>query len=112
MPTNQRHMIEVNDDTFDEVVLDSPIPVIVDFWAPWCGPCNVMKPILEQLSEQYADRVLFVMVNVEEAMSVAMDYEIRSIPQFISFKGEAQVGTLMGKQNKQALTDFVENLLS
>ena len=105
-------MIEVNDDTFDKVVLDSPIPVIADFWAPWCGPCNVMKPILERLSEQYKDRVLFVMVNVEEAVSVAMDYEIRSIPQLISFKGEAQVGTLTGIQSKQALTDFVETLLS
>ena len=105
-------MLEATDDTFDEVVLDSALPVIVDFWAPWCGPCRAMKPILEQLSEQYADRVLFVMVNVEEAMSVAMDYEIHSIPQFISFKGEAQVGSLMGKQSKQALTDFVEALLS
>jgi|APSaa5957512535_1039671.scaffolds.fasta_scaffold167965_3 thioredoxin 1 len=105
-------MLEATDDTFDEIVLDSVLPVIVDFWAPWCGPCKSMKPILEQISEQYAGRVLFVLVNVEEAVSVASDYEIRSIPQFISFKGESQVGNLMGKQSKQALTDFVEALLS
>jgi thioredoxin 1 len=105
-------MIEASDDTFDEIVLDSALPVVVDFWAAWCGPCKAMKPAFEAVTRQYMGRVLFVTVDVEEAMSVAMDYEIRSIPQVLSFKGGAQVGTLMGKQTKESLTEFVENLIS
>ena len=105
-------MIEAVDDTFDEIVLNSTLPVVVDFWAAWCGPCKAMKPAFEAVTRQYMGRVLFVTVNVEEATAVATDYEIRSIPQVLSFKGGAQVGTLMGKQTKESLTEFVENLIS
>ena len=81
------HILELTDQDFDKVVLKSRLPVLVDFWAPWCGPCRAMAPTIEQLSEEYAERVLIGKVNVDEAAcaAVSAQFRIASIPTLMLF---------------------------
>ena len=104
-------MIAATDENYDEVVLDSKIPVVVDFWAKWCGPCKPVKAALEDISRAYDGRVLFVGVDVEEATEVAEDYEIRSIPTILGIKdGEVEL-EIHGLQDHKSLIAFIEELL-
>jgi thioredoxin 1 len=87
---------EVTDQTFEQDVLQADLPVVVDFWAPWCGPCRAVEPILEQLASESEGRVRFVKVNIDESPSFASRYGVLSIPTAILFaEGEAQE-TLIG----------------
>ena len=84
-------MLEVTDARFDEQVLASKRPVVVDFWAPWCGPCRAVSPILEQLAEEHGGRVEFAKLNIDENPSAASNYDVFSIPSVILFEdGEAR----------------------
>jgi thioredoxin 1 len=88
--------IEVTDATFDEVVLKSDKPVMVDFWAAWCGPCRMVAPIMEQLTAEYADKAVIVKVDVDSNQKFAAEYGVRNIPTVLVFKNgevvEKQVG--------------------
>lgn len=88
-------MITVTDETFEAEVLKSEAPVLVDFWAPWCGPCLMVAPILEKVAQQYAGRVTVAKLNIDESPATAMNYGIRSIPTVALFvKGEIVDGVL------------------
>ena len=87
--------LDVSDAQFEAEVLKSPLPVLVDFWAPWCGPCRMVAPIVEELAEEYHGRVKFVKVNTDENLDTAMRYGIRSIPTLLLFKDGQLVGSVL-----------------
>ena len=78
----------MNDDTFEQDVLKSDVPVLVDFWAPWCGPCRMIAPLIDQLAEEYAGKLKAVKLNTDESPSIATEYEIRSIPTVMILRTE------------------------
>ena len=94
---------EVTDATFEQEVLKAPRPVLVDFWAPWCGPCRMVAPIVEELAEEYDGKVNFVKLNTDDNPVTASRYGIRSIPTLLVFKGGQPVGQIIGFRPKSDL---------
>jgi thioredoxin 1 len=97
----------VTDLNFDQDVLKSPIPVLVDFYADWCGPCKMAEPVLVELSDTYKDKVLIVKVNVDENQ-IAGKYGVMSIPTTILFKGGSEIGRQVGFGGKQTFEDLIK----
>ncbi|MBW1806681.1 MAG: thioredoxin [Deltaproteobacteria bacterium] len=108
MSTND-NIVHVNGETFEEVVVKSEIPVLVDFWAPWCAPCLAVAPIIEDLSRDYSGRVKFVKVNVDEAQNVALSLGIMSIPTIAIFKQGKTANQLIGVQGKAVLEKMIQD---
>jgi thioredoxin 1 len=102
---------EVSEQTFDEVVLKSDKPVFVDFWAPWCGPCRIVEPIVEELANEYDGKVGFTKLNVDEAPGIAVRYNIFSIPALLIFKDGQPVDQLVGARPKQDLKEHIDRAL-
>ena len=96
---------------FDSVVLKSATPVLVDFWAEWCGPCRAVGPILEEISNEYGDKLKIVKFNTDEEGSIAMKYGISSIPTMNVFVGGEIVKTIVGAKPKPALLKDLENFI-
>ena len=101
----------VNDDTFEQDVLKSDVPVLVDFWAPWCGPCRMIAPLIDQLAEEYAGKLKAVKLNTDESPSIATEYGIRSIPTVMIFKDGKKMDTVIGAVPKSTLTGTIEKYL-
>lgn len=100
--------IILTDHNFEQEVLQSPVPVFVDFWAPWCGPCQMMGPIVEALAGEYdASKVKIGKVNVDENEVIAGKYDIRSIPTFLVFQNGAIVDRLVGGVPKEKLKEMM-----
>ncbi len=94
---------EVTDANFDTEVLKSETPVLVDFWAPWCGPCRMVAPVVDELSDEYDGKVKFVKLNTDDNVGTATKYQIRSIPTLLVFKGGEPVGQIIGFRPKSDL---------
>jgi len=101
----------VTDATFKQEVLESEVPVLVDFWAPWCGPCRMVAPIVDEISAQYEGQIKVVKVNTDENPSVASQYGIRSIPTLMIFKGGQRVDMVVGAVPKSTLANTLEKYL-
>ncbi len=107
----RKYVKEFNDSNFDEEVLSSDIPVVVDLWAPWCGPCKMLTPIIEGIAPEYAGKVKIGKVNVDESPETASKYAVNSIPTILFFKGgnvvEKQVGLLAKDPLKGKIDDLI-----
>lgn len=99
------------DDNFEGEVLKSDKPVLIDFWAPWCGPCKAIGPIVEELAEQLKDSVKIMKLNVDDNQKIAIKYGVRSIPTLILFKDGKVLDTLIGLVPKERLENFVKKSL-
>ena len=102
------NILPISDDSFEKEVLSSDIPVLVDFWAQWCGPCKALNPILEDIAQKYAGKVKFVKLNVDESPATPPKFGIRGIPTLILFKGGQVKATQVGLLNKAELGKFID----
>lgn len=103
-------MIDVTDSTFDSEVINSEQPVVVDFWAPWCGPCKTLGPMLERLVKQYAGKIKMVKINVDENQELAQQFRVQSIPAVYAFKGGRPFDGFMGALPESQVKQFMERL--
>jgi thioredoxin 1 len=104
-------IVNLTDDNFKTEVLEAGEPVLVDFWAEWCGPCKAIAPILDQIAEEYKGRVKIAKLNVDELQALAMEYSVRSIPTLILFKDGAVEAQQIGLKSKAELTTLLDNKL-
>jgi thioredoxin 1 len=102
------NLAQIKDAEFQDQVIKSTLPVLVDFWAPWCGPCTMMSPILEKVAEAMKGRVLIVKMNVDECGETAEHHSVSSIPTFILFKNGAVAQKSTGFMKEQDLIKFIE----
>jgi thioredoxin 1 len=105
------NLLHVSDADFENTVLKASLPVLVDFWAPWCGPCRMVSPIIEELSKEYAGKVVFAKVNTDENPATPTQYDIMSIPSLLLFKDGKLVDRAVGVRPKPALKQWLDNVL-
>ncbi|MFH1034980.1 MAG: thioredoxin [Pseudomonadota bacterium] len=105
------NVLQVTDDSFDAEVLKSETPVLVDFWASWCGPCRAIAPVVEELSEQYAGKIKVAKLNVDESPKTPGQYGIRAIPTLIMFKGGQVADQITGAVSKSHIEQALQKLL-
>jgi thioredoxin 1 len=106
------YMINVDQSSFERDVLNSQMPVLVDFWAPWCGPCKAVAPIVEELAKEYKGKVEFAKLNVDDAPFVASKFGVMSIPTIMVFKGGKPMQHAIGYQPKEQLKKLLDNALA
>ena len=105
------NVIELNDTSFDQTVHNSDVPVLVDFWAPWCGPCKMMAPIIEEIADEYSDRAKICKLNTDDARDSAMEFAINSIPTLILFRDGQVQKKWVGLTSKKDISAAIEELL-
>ncbi len=105
------NVVELTDESFDEIVNSSDMPVLVDFWAPWCGPCKMMGPVIEEIADKYQDRALVCKLNTDDARDSAMEFGISSIPTLILFKDGQIEKKWIGVTSNKVISEAIEELL-
>ena len=103
--------IEVNDGNFKEEVLIADIPVLVDFWAPWCGPCKQLSPLIDEIASEFSGKVKVVKINIDESPNTPAEFGVRGIPTLMVFKGGELEETRVGGMPKGQLTEWVSGAL-
>ncbi|MEQ1600231.1 MAG: thioredoxin TrxA [Methylophilaceae bacterium] len=103
------HITHLSDDAFEQEVLQSPLPVLVDYWAEWCGPCKMIAPILDEVAKEYADRIKIAKINIDENPKTPTKYGVRGIPTLMLFKNGNVEATKVGALSKSQLTAFIDS---
>jgi thioredoxin 1 len=103
--------VKVTDEDFKQTVIQSTVPVLVDFWAAWCGPCKMIAPVIEELAKEYSGRVKIVKMNVDENMETPNDFSVRSIPTLILYKNGSEIDRMVGVVPKSALEEMIKKAL-
>lgn len=101
-------VVNITDDQFESEVLKSSMPVLVDFWAEWCGPCKMIAPVLDDLAKEYENKVKIAKLNIDENASTAPNYGVRGIPTLLLFKEGEVVGTKVGVASRSDLAKFID----
>ena len=104
--------VAITDSQFDAEVLKADLPVLVDFWAPWCGPCKAMLPIIDELEKEYAGKIKFVKINVDENSETPGQFNVMGIPTFIIFKGGKAVAQFVGGRPKEDVKKELDKVLT
>ncbi|MCE3251219.1 MAG: trx [Cellvibrio sp.] len=104
-------IVHVSDASFEQEVIGADLPVLVDFWAPWCGPCKMIAPILDDLAEQFEGKLKVTKLNVDDNKDVAAKFNVRGIPTLIIFKNGAAHATKVGAVSKAQLVDFINSAI-
>ena len=105
------NIIHITDTSFEEKVLKSEQPVLVDFWAEWCGPCKAIAPLIEEIADEYKDRLITAKIDVDSHQKVPQKYVVRGIPTLMIFKDGEVVGTKVGQLSKSELTAFIDSTI-
>jgi thioredoxin 1 len=106
------NIVNISDDSFENDVLQAEGPVLVDFWAEWCGPCKMIAPVLEQVADEYDSKLRVAKLNIDDNPESAPRYGVRGIPTLILFRNGEVVGTKVGALSKAQLTQFIDNSLN
>ncbi|MGE4285941.1 MAG: thioredoxin [Phycisphaerae bacterium] len=106
-----KNTIALTDQTFDEIALSEGQPVLVDFWAPWCGPCKMLGPVIDEIADEYAGKAKICKVDTDQCREAAIKYNIQSIPTIIIFKNGALQKQWVGLVGKDDITDVIDSLL-
>ncbi len=108
---NEHYYVEVDSSNFDEVVLQSEKPVLIDFWAPWCGPCRQIAPAVAEIAEEYDGKAVVVKINIDDSPELATKYDVTAIPMLVYINGGEQVDSILGLQPKDNIAAKLATLL-
>lgn len=104
-------IVHVSDSSFEEDVLNQSTPVLVEYWAEWCGPCKMISPILEEIADEYGDKLTVAKINIDENRDTPQKYAVRGIPTMMIFKNGELAGTKVGAVSKSVLSAFIDSVI-